>query len=143
MRFIAAIAAVAALALAAGCATANKLIGTWEAEIELFGSKGLATQTILPDGTFTTTNSISLGGNELKTTTKGTWESATDDSLTLTIQDVSMEGLPDGAESQVKSMIDGQKDKPHTLTLKWNGPDEFTASGGPQMAPSVVFKRKK
>lgn len=140
MKRIAWLAPLVVLAVS-GCSATNKLIGTWEGELAIQNQKIRFIQTLNPDGTFVTTNTMDLMGNTVSSTSKGTWESDGESTLTMTAKEMEFDG-PEQFKRFAENQAAATKDKPQTVTLKWNGKDEFTASNA--AAPgAITFRRKK
>ena len=142
MRKVLGFVALAALATSFGCKAATKLVGTWEAEISQMGQTGHIVQVIEPGGAYSSDMTMATPVGEIKVHSSGTWESASEESITLTTKDITFSGMPKELEGMAKTQIEAAKAKPQVLTVKWNGNDEFTTSN-PQGTGSVVFKRKK
>lgn len=120
-----------------GCATASKIVGTWEAEIQ--GSH--MTQTMNPDNTYDARLQISLPtGQQVTINVEGSYK-LEGDQLTMAASDVHVEGADKSFADDLKKNTENSLKKPNTAPITWKTDDEFvtTAPGGGQ----VTFKRKK
>ncbi len=148
MRHFVPLAWIGALCLVmVGCSTANKIIGTWEAEISGFGATGQMIQVMKPDGTFTST--LTYSDSEDRQVVKSINGTYAQDGDALSLK-------PEGLEVTVAGKVDKQLTETERKkmvsmkgTTKWRSDDEFDFV--PPLSPgstldrdgSIVFKRKK
>lgn len=139
--------ASATFLLLAGCGTANKILGTWEAEIDAFGTTGQMIQVMKPDGTFSSTLTYSdPKDGEVVKSISGTYIQSGD---TLDLKPESLEVTIQGKVDPKLTEAEQKKMVAMKGTTRWRNDDEFAFV--PPLSPgstserdgTIVFRRKK
>lgn len=142
MRKLIGLIGLAAILMLAGCASKNKLVGTWTGNLPLGnGINCEVTQTFNGDGTSTGQMTLPLPGmDKIIVRTKGKYRLEADDKLVSSASEFTYENVPPQFEKALKPQIEQNKDKEMTATLAWTDDDTVTMTTNGQ---TLTMTRKK